>query len=104
MPNGWRLGVWFLAGALAAAPQPAHPHEAAAARAGVAAARLADPALSAAPRVPGIKAAPDFELLDTAGQPVRLSDLRGRVALLSFIYTSCSVTCPLVTQRIALLQ
>ena len=51
-----------------------------------------------------IKAAPDFTLSDTADRMFSLSTLRGRVVLLSFIYTSCITACPLLMQRMALLQ
>jgi protein SCO1 len=51
-----------------------------------------------------IKPASDFNLLDSAGHPLRLSQLRGRVVLLSFIYTSCTTTCPLLMQQMALLE
>ena len=60
--------------------------------------------LTTAPRLPLIKPAPDFTLLDTSGRPTRLSELRGHVVLISFIYTACSSACPLLTQRMALLQ
>ena len=36
----------------------------------------------------------DFTLTDQEGQPMRLSDLRGRLALLFFGYTSCPDVCP----------
>jgi len=58
-------------------------------------------ALAVTPSLPIIKSAPDFTLLDTAGQPVRLSDLRGQVVLISFIYTSCPSACPLLTARMS---
>ncbi len=67
---------------------PFHPNEA---------------ALSPTPSLPVIKPAPDFTLLDTTGKPVRLSDLRGQVVLISFIYTSCPSACPLLTSRMSLL-
>ena len=51
-----------------------------------------------------IKAAPDFTLLDSADRRFALSQLRGRVVLLSFIYTSCTTSCPLLTQRMGLLE
>jgi len=35
---------------------------------------------------------------------VRLAELRGRVALVSFVYTRCLTACPLLTARLALLQ
>ncbi|MBI4591645.1 MAG: SCO family protein [Candidatus Rokubacteria bacterium] len=51
-----------------------------------------------------IRHAPDFALRDVKGQSVTLAEFRGRVVLLSFTYTSCPAACPLVTQRMALLQ
>ncbi|PYM33889.1 MAG: hypothetical protein DME17_17225 [Candidatus Rokuibacteriota bacterium] len=63
-----------------------------------------DLGISPAPRLPVIKRAPDFTLRDTADRPVHLSALRGRAVLLSFIYTQCSVACPLVTQRMVRLH
>lgn len=36
------------------------------------------------------RTAPDFELTDLDGQPVRLSDLRGRAVLLNFWQTTCA--------------
>jgi cytochrome oxidase Cu insertion factor (SCO1/SenC/PrrC family) len=50
-----------------------------------------------------IKAAPDFTLLDTKDHRLTLSRLRGRTILVSFIYTTCKTTCPLLTYRMALL-
>jgi cytochrome oxidase Cu insertion factor (SCO1/SenC/PrrC family) len=62
------------------------------------------PSLTADPTLAVIRAAPDFELADADGRTIRLSELRGRVALVSFIFTSCTAACPLLTQRMALLQ
>ena len=65
------------------------------------------PGLSAVadhPSLAAIKAAPDFALLDGADNRVALSELRGRVVLLSFIYTTCVTTCPLLTHRMGLLR
>lgn len=60
--------------------------------------------LSANPSLGVIRTAPDFTLLDVEGRAVRLTELRGRVVLLAFIYTSCPSACPLLTQRMAVLQ
>lgn len=38
---------------------------------------------------------PDWTLTDASGQPLRLSDLRGKVVLLFFGYTSCPDVCPM---------
>lgn len=40
------------------------------------------------------KVAPEFTALVSGGQPLRLSDLRGKVVLLFFGYTSCPDICP----------
>lgn len=50
--------------------------------------------------LPVIKAAADGALLDSKGQPVRLADLtRGRITVMSFIYTRCAAAraCPMAT-------
>jgi protein SCO1 len=50
-------------------------------------------------RPAGARAA-DFALRDQDGRLVRLSRLRGRVVVLSPMYTTCTDTCPLVAQQI----
>jgi protein SCO1/2 len=95
------ITLWVLAGALAlaTAPRPAHPHSPA-----VPSARLPASPLAPNPSLGIIRQAPDFTLLDHEGRVVRLSDFKGRVVLLSFIYASCPGACPLVTGRVAALQ
>ena len=61
-------------------------------------------ALSAHPRLNVIAPAPEFTLRDPAGALVRLSDLRGQVVLVAFIYTSCTTTCPILSQQMATVQ
>jgi protein SCO1/2 len=48
--------------------------------------------------------APDFALQDVNGRSIRLADLRGKVLILHFIYTSCGDVCPLHTDRLAQIQ
>jgi protein SCO1 len=48
--------------------------------------------------------APEVVLVDQAGQPLALRDLRGKVVLLTFIYSSCAEACPLITAAMAVLQ
>lgn len=97
-----RLAVAFLAWTLlvAGAPRIVSAHEPLPAR------RQTAPAqpLASNPSLAIIRTAPDFTLLDLDGRPARLADWRGRVVLVSFIYTSCPSACPLVTQRMAALQ
>lgn len=51
----------------------------------------------AAPTVlPDARPAPDIALHDQDGRAVRLSDLRGRAVLLTFIYVHCPDVCPLI--------
>src|ERR1043166_521121 len=49
---------------------------------------------------------PDFALTDQDGRAVRLNDFRGKVVLLTFIYTRCPLPnfCPLMSKNFASLQ
>ena len=42
----------------------------------------------------------DFRLRDQDGEPASLSALRGRVVVLTFLYTTCRDTCPLTATQI----
>lgn len=44
--------------------------------------------------------APDFTLHDAAGRTVRLSQLRGRAVLLTFVYARCPDVCPLMVGKL----
>ena len=92
-----RYAVALLLALLAGAPSHGWAHDPPAARAPAS-------ALTTAPHLAVIKSAPDFALLDLDGQVVRLADLRGHVALVSFVYTRCTAACPLLTARLAVLQ
>lgn len=48
--------------------------------------------------------APEFTLLNQSGQQVALRDLRGKVVLLTFTYSSCTGVCPLITRSMTTLQ
>ena len=48
--------------------------------------------------------APDFDLTDQNGNPVRFSDMRGDVVVLDFIFTNCSGPCPILTSSHVTLQ
>lgn len=50
------------------------------------------------------KPAPDFALQTADGREVSLSDLRGKVVVLHFVYTSCPDVCPLHAEKIAEVQ
>jgi protein SCO1 len=64
-------------------------------------------AVHAAPRseaLPTIGPAPAFTLTSQDERRVSLADLRGKVVVLTFIYTTCVDTCPLLTAKLAGLQ
>ncbi|HEY0934526.1 MAG TPA: SCO family protein [Trebonia sp.] len=50
----------------------------------------------------GNKTAPDFKLVNQFGQPMSLSQFRGRVVMLSFEDSECTTVCPLTTQSMVL--
>jgi len=50
----------------------------------------------------GDRPAPDFALVNQFGQPMSLSQFRGRVVLLGFEDSECTTVCPLTTQSMVL--
>jgi cytochrome oxidase Cu insertion factor (SCO1/SenC/PrrC family) len=50
----------------------------------------------------GSKPAPDIKLVNQFGQPMSLSQFRGRVVVLSFEDSECTTVCPLTTQSMVL--
>ena len=42
----------------------------------------------------------DFTLDDQDGHPTSLSDYKGKVVILTFLYSTCQDTCPLIAQQI----
>jgi len=65
------------------------------------------PALSQAGKaetLPKIGPAPEFTLTTQEGQRLSLQELRGKVVAVTFIYTGCADTCPLLTAKLVRLQ
>jgi len=52
-------------------------------------------------RLPVIRGAADFKLVDAGEQPATLRQHRGKALLVSFIFTTCSGACPATTHRLA---
>jgi len=46
------------------------------------------------------QATPDFTLTDQSSQKVSMADQRGKLVLLTFLYTNCPDVCPLITQNL----
>lgn len=65
---------------------------------------FASRAMESASSLPRIALAPDFALVTQDDQPLALRQLRGKVVVVSFIYTSCPDECPLLTAELAALQ
>jgi protein SCO1 len=51
-----------------------------------------------------IQSAPDFTLTTQSGDKLSSSDLKGKVFLVSFIFTTCNGTCPATTHRMGQIQ
>jgi protein SCO1 len=56
------------------------------------------------PPLPKIAPAPEFTLTSQDGAPVSLADLRGKVVAVTFIYTLCTDTCPVLTPMMSFVQ
>src|SRR5262245_58797661 len=57
-----------------------------------------------ASRLAVIRAAPDFELTKQDETRAKFGDLRGKIVLVSFVFTTCNGTCPATTHRLALVK
>jgi protein SCO1 len=55
-------------------------------------------------RLSKIGPAPEFILTAQDGRRLGLNELRGKVVVVTFIYTSCADACPLLTAKMAALQ
>jgi protein SCO1/2 len=55
-------------------------------------------------RLAVIRAAPDFALTTQDDKSLQLADLRGKVLLVSFIFTTCNGSCPATTHRMGQVQ
>jgi protein SCO1/2 len=55
-------------------------------------------------RLAVIRTPADFTLMTQDDKPFRLSSLRGKVVLVSFVFTTCNGTCPATTHRMVLAQ
>src|SRR5450432_3211997 len=62
------------------------------------------PAASEAQGLPKIAPAPGFTLTSQDGAQVSLAKLRGKVVAVTFIFTRCSATCPMLTPLMLLVQ
>src|SRR5258708_23847622 len=49
-------------------------------------------------------AVPDFTLTDQNGKPFRFAGARGKLILVTFIFTTCPDVCPLLTANFAAIQ
>ena len=55
-------------------------------------------------RLPQIGPAPEFALIDQDGRQFSSRALRGQIAVVTFIFTSCGDTCPLLTAKLVAIQ
>ncbi len=56
------------------------------------------------PQLPKIALAPGFTLTSQDGAQIALADFRGKVVAVTFIYTLCTDTCPVLTPMMSFVQ
>jgi len=54
--------------------------------------------------LPAYGQVPDFALVDQDGRAFGSAELRGKIVVADFVFTSCSSACPRLTEQMALLQ
>ena len=47
---------------------------------------------------------PEFTLLDQDGKPFRITSARGKIVLVTFVFTTCPDVCPLLSAKFAAIQ
>jgi protein SCO1 len=62
-----------------------------------------DPPSNASP-LPKVAPAPEFSLTSQDGVQVKLVDFRGKVVVVTFIFTMCTTTCPVLTPMLSFVQ
>jgi protein SCO1/2 len=55
-------------------------------------------------RLPMIGQAPEFTLTDQDGRPFSLREARGKAVAVTFLYTGCVDTCPMLTAKLVAIQ
>lgn len=59
---------------------------------------------SDAPPIPELAPVPEFRLVDQSGEPFGLTDLRGKVWVANFVFTTCPTVCPMLTTQMRNVQ
>jgi len=65
----------------------------------LAAAVVLQPGNSKTPALPVLGAVPDFFLYDSSAKEFKLENLKGKVFIADFIFTTCSGICPMMTKN-----
>lgn len=55
-------------------------------------------------RIANQSTVPEFILLDQDGKPFRITSARGKIILVTFVFTTCPDVCPLLTAKFAAIQ
>jgi protein SCO1 len=56
------------------------------------------------PDLPRFRQVPEFQLTERSGRTVTLADLKGKIWVADFIYTTCPGPCPMISSRLSQMQ
>jgi protein SCO1/2 len=59
---------------------------------------------SDAPPIPELASVPEFRLVDQSGAPFGSAELRGKIWVANFVFTTCPTVCPLLTTQMRNVQ